>query len=119
MKPLAAKLLLVLLGLVLGCASAWWYFGRPALTQIFPLSKLKHRHASQVITADAVRRSASGSVAALADLLRLEPGQECLTVREGFIGTVIVRGVVNGTPTVRQVIENGRPVKCIGDHRIE
>lgn len=117
MKPIAAKLLLVLLGL--GVASAWWYFGRPGLTQIFPLTKLKHRHASQVITADAVRRSAAGSVAALADVLQLEPGQECLTVREGFVGTVIVRGVVNGTPTVRQLIENGRPVKCIGDRRIE
>lgn len=73
-----------------------------------PLSVAHVRHAA----------NAAGVDARLSDLDRLEAGQECLSDRAGGIGAVIVRSTENGTPTVRNVLENGWPVKCIGDHRI-
>ena len=48
----------------------------------------------------------------------LKAGETCLVVAGAQVGTVIVRSVVAGVPTIRQVIENGRPVECIGDQRL-
>ena len=72
------------------------------------------------ISADAVRRSADQQrvADALSNMRRLEPGQECLTDGISNVGTVVVRSVTDGTPTVRQFLEYGRPVKCVGDQRL-
>ena len=49
---------------------------------------------------------------------RLEPGQACVSAAVGKPGTIIVRGVVNGVPQVVQLLEHGRPVSCLGEHRL-
>lgn len=48
----------------------------------------------------------------------LEAWEECLSVVPGGIGSIIVRSVENGTPTIRQILEHGRPVECVSDHRL-
>ena len=51
--------------------------------------------------------------------LRLKPGEECLGGFDGQPGTIVVRSAVSGVPQAVQLLEHGRPVKCVGDHRIQ
>lgn len=51
--------------------------------------------------------------------LRLKPGEECLGAFNGQFGTVVIRSVANGVPQRIQLLEHGRPVKCVGDYRVE
>lgn len=50
---------------------------------------------------------------------RLKPDETCLGVAAGGVGTIVVRRVVNGVPQAVQLLEHSRPVKCVGDHRVE
>jgi len=51
--------------------------------------------------------------------LRLKPGEECLGGFQGRPGTIIVRSVANGVPQSVQLLEYGRPVECVGNHRLD
>ena len=51
--------------------------------------------------------------------LRLKPDEECLGAVSGRPGTIVVRSLANGVPQAVQLLENGRPVKCVGDHRVQ
>jgi len=51
--------------------------------------------------------------------LRLKPGEECLGGFQGRPGTIVVRSVANGVPQAVQLLEYGRPVECVGGHRLK
>jgi len=57
--------------------------------------------------------------ARLEQALRLKPGEECLGGFQGRPGTIIVRSVANGVPQSVQLLEYGRPVECVGSHRLD
>ena len=50
--------------------------------------------------------------------LQLQPGQLCLGGFGGRPGTVVIRSGQNGVQVATQLVENGRPVQCVGDHRV-
>ena len=52
------------------------------------------------------------------DALRLKPDETCLGGFSGKPGTVVVHSLANGVPKAVQLLEYGRPVECIGDHRL-
>lgn len=51
--------------------------------------------------------------------LQLKPGESCLGAFGGRPGTVVVRSVSpTGVPQAAQLIENSRPVQCVGNERV-
>jgi hypothetical protein len=53
------------------------------------------------------------------DALRLKPDEICLGAVSGKLGTIVVRRVDNGVPVATQLLENYRPVECVGDYRVD
>ena len=51
--------------------------------------------------------------------LLLKPGEECLGGFQGRPGTIIVRSIANGVSQSVQLVEHGRPVECVGNHRLD
>jgi len=99
----------------------WFLYARWALYEA-------QREISAVVTQqqeELARRASAQSVQAQAQQdqrersLRLKVGEACLGAVAGQAGTVVIRSVVNGVPQAVQLLEYGRPVKCVGDHRLE
>ena len=61
---------------------------------------------------------ASAAVMQRQRFLQLQPGQSCLGGFAGRLGTVVVRSVQNGVQVATQLSENGRPVQCVGNQRV-
>ena len=117
---------------LLDIAFGWWYVREYRSRQQVPLTvpqsnpnglrREGYTSSIRVDEADLTRRIGALSRStqiALSGVSGLEPGQECLAERVGSVGIVIVRSMEANVPTIRQFFENGRPVKCVGDHRVQ
>lgn len=88
--------------------------------QIAAMTRQQQAFAAQRAQAEKRRAQADEQRAFQRELeLRLKPGEACLGAVAGAAGTVVVRNVVNGVPQAVQLLEYGRPVKCVGDHRVQ
>ena len=64
-----------------------------------------------------LERQSSGQAVRKA-ALHLRAGEACVSASSGQPGTIIVRGFSGGVPSATQLLENGRPVACLGEYRL-